>query len=218
MTVMDLIRRAYAMYPNGHLNPAFLSVPIEGGPSWINSSHFEISAKTANQVSPEMMNGPMLQALLEDRFKLKMRRETREVPVYELTVAKGGLKMQRVPDGSCTPAGTPATPEKKLCNQGSMGRGGPNGGLQDINLSATSLDELHGVLSRFVDRPIVDKTGIAGRFTLHLEFARDLTTSAESTAPSVFTAVQDQLGLKLTPAKGPGEFLVIDSVERPSEN
>jgi uncharacterized protein (TIGR03435 family) len=82
-----------------------------------------------------------------------------------------------------------------------------------------SLDQMCQWLSRRMDRPIINKTGIAGLYTIHLEFANDRGTADDFAAgPSVFTAVQEQLGLKLEPARGPGMFVVIDSVERPSEN
>jgi uncharacterized protein (TIGR03435 family) len=223
-TLMALITRAYAMYGNARFNPNFLSVRIEGGPGWISSDsdRFEINAKADGTPSLEMMDGPMLQALLEDRFKLKIHRETREVPVYELTVAKGGIKMQRVEDGSCVPV-NPAQPlsgtdGKPLCNTGSVGRSGPNGEIQDMDLRAISIGEFLNQLPRFLDqRSVIDKTGLTGRFHIHLEFLRDLTTS-DNPAPSIFAAVQQQLGLRLDQAKGPGEFLVIDHVERPTEN
>jgi uncharacterized protein (TIGR03435 family) len=93
-----------------------------------------------------------------------------------------------------------------------------------------SLGDFSKIFGRFIDRPIVDKTGITGRFDVHLEFAPDQATprlgdpngppagADADLGPSMFTAIQEQLGLKLEPAKGPGEFLVIDSVERPTEN
>jgi uncharacterized protein (TIGR03435 family) len=167
-----------------------------------------------------MMSGPMLQALLEDRFKLKIQRAEREVPVYEVTVAKAGLKMKRVDEGSCVPESfsPPAPAQKPTCGVvGSTGRKGPNGEIQELDLRTNSLDELCGTLQRFLDRPVLNKTGLRGRFNIHLEFLRDLTPS-DDPAPSIFTALQEQLGLKLEPAKGPGEFLVVDSVDRPSEN
>jgi len=179
----------------------------------------------------------MLQALLEDRFKLKTHRETREVPVFELTVAKGGHKLQRHQEGSCVtrppldltkgpPTPPPALPPgQKFCGIG--------GTYQGANLVVTAqgitLDELSRVVLGSVDgRQVIDKTGIVGKFDFRLEHApmeemrRVLAANGddhgEPTAPSLLTALQEQLGLKLEAAKGPREFLVIDSVERPSEN
>ena len=171
------------------------------------------------------MQGPMLQTLLEDRFKLRIHRETRDIPVYEFSVAKGGIKMERVEDGSCVVVDSnsdskpkpAAAVQKPACSQGSVARSGQNNEIQDMDFRAISMGDFLSVLQRYLDRPVIDKTGLAGRFNLHLQFARDLSTP-ETPAPSIFTAVQEQLGLKLEPVKGPGEFLVVDSIERPSEN
>jgi uncharacterized protein (TIGR03435 family) len=180
----------------------------------------------------------MLRALLEDRFKLKIHRETKEIPVYALTVAKGGLKLQQVK--TCSPvdnANRPPPPEPGLeppkspgfCDSLFFGNKGMNRTLDMRAMSMTEFAQSLGVL----DRPIIDKTGITGMFDFHLEFAPDESTpnllpfpesdprgspgTTTGPGPSIFTAVQ-QLGLKLEPAKGPGEFLVIDHVEKPSEN
>jgi uncharacterized protein (TIGR03435 family) len=76
---------------------------LEGGPAWIGSDRYQINAKSETPAGKDLMNGPMLQALLEDRFQLRIHRETSEVPIYALTVAKGGLKLQPMDGGSCTP-------------------------------------------------------------------------------------------------------------------
>jgi uncharacterized protein (TIGR03435 family) len=106
-TVRSLVQQAYDFYANGRrlpvLPPNFRAEPISGGPSWVDSERYEINAKAEGSPRTETMNGPMLQALLEDRFKLRAHRETREVPVYLLTVAKGGIKLQKVDEGSCVP-------------------------------------------------------------------------------------------------------------------
>ena len=195
----------------------------------------------------------MLQALLEDRFQLKMHHETREVPVYELTVGKGGPKLEPFQEGSCTPADmtelplAARDPAVTYCDNNGMSmsfkRSSPNMSLERQRMSLD--DFCRAVLSGNVDRPVINKTGIAGLFNFHLEFAQEgntneaLQRAADSTASpglreqllgalaaktdgqqavTIFAAVQNQLGLKLEPAKGPGDFLVIDGVERPSEN
>ncbi len=249
-TVANLIRQAYATYPDGLArNPYSLYVSIEGGPGWIKSDQYDINAEADANTSREMMNGPMLQALLEDRFKLKVHRETREVPVYALTVAKGGPKLEHREEGRCAPLPDPTTfqPGQKMvdilsktCGTVWFGRKPPPGPWT-ADMHGMSLDEFAKTLGRATDRPIVDKTGIAGMFDFHLEFAPDQTTPAflpggallgnipnpnvppaafasDPDGPSILTAIQEQLGLKLEPAKGPGEFLVIDTVEKPSEN
>lgn len=186
-----------------------------------------------------MMHGPLLQTLLEDRFRLKLHRGTGEVPVYELTVAKSGHKMQPLAEGSCIPVDFaflrkfPPEPLPELANgQQYCGGVGPDGvrwlGASDstkgpnarVEVRGMNLDEFcRMVLGNQVDRPVIDKTGVGGRFVFHLEFAPEETAQNELAAgPSIFTALQEQLGLKLVPAKGPGEFLAIDRVERPTKN
>jgi len=91
------------MFADGTAANFFSSVPIDGGTAWIHSERHSINAKAESKATPEMMQGPMLQALLEDRLKLKIHRETREIPVYALAVAKGGLKLEQFKEGSCTP-------------------------------------------------------------------------------------------------------------------
>lgn len=98
-TLMGLIRMAYVSFANGHLNPA-ASVPISGGAAWINSDRYSINARVEGTQSQGTMRGPMMQALLEDRFNLKIHREAREILVYALTVAKGGPKLQQFKEGS----------------------------------------------------------------------------------------------------------------------
>jgi hypothetical protein len=100
-TVKSLINQAYVFFANGHVNRP--SVSVEGGPGWINSERYQVDAKAEGSQSQGMMHGPMLQALLEDRFKLKIHRETREAPAYALTVAKGGPKLHPFKEGSCVP-------------------------------------------------------------------------------------------------------------------
>ncbi|HEY1760017.1 MAG TPA: M56 family metallopeptidase [Bryobacteraceae bacterium] len=233
LTVKSLITTAYVLFANGQHQPSssLKLLPVEGGPAWLSSDRYSIDARAEGPANPEMMQGPMLQALLEDRFKLRVRRETREVPVYALTVAKGGLKLQQAEEGSCTPrdiangpAPHPQPGQKPFCGQAGLVRKGSNFYWE---LRAMTLDEFSKWLNLSLDRLVIDKTGAAGNFDFHLEFAPDETTPglvpggaepSDPTGPSIFTAVQEQLGLKLEPAKGPGEFLVIDHIEKPSEN
>ncbi len=239
-TVAGFIQAAYLIYANGQTNPpwAVLGVPIEGGPGWIRSDRYSIDAKAEGDASNEMMHGPMLQALLEERFNLKIHRETRQIPVYELTVAKGGPKLKPFEEGSCTPIDftkfplPPPVSGQKYCKA----MGIRKNGILVVDAEATSLNEFCQLFLRRLDRPVIDKTGIAGKFDVHLEFAPDETTPVglrgggepsgdpgaapmdTAAAPPIAAALQQQLGLKLVPAKGPGDFLVIDRVEKPSEN
>jgi uncharacterized protein (TIGR03435 family) len=206
----------------------FAPLPISGGPSWINTDRYTINAKAEGAPSRPMIMGPMLRALLEDRFQLKVRREIREVPVYNLTVARNGPKLKMAKEGTCP---TPGGPPGVSC-PGSVWF--ERKGLNLIVDQQATLDDFVRMLIQRLDRPVIDKTGIKGIFDFHLEFAPDTTlgnppgggdpTAAPADAPadlrgpSIFTALQEQLGLKLESTKGPGEVLVIDHVERPSEN
>jgi uncharacterized protein (TIGR03435 family) len=213
----NLIQHAYLIYANGRYRDFnFYDVPIEGAPGWAQSERYTIEATTQALPSDGTMNGPMLQALLEDRFHLKIHRETREAPIYELTVAKGGPKLQPF-DGSCTPVDwAEATLEPGDCRNVA----GESGLNATRFWRAISIDDFTmAVLDKqFTGRAVVNKTGIAGVFDIHLEFTPEQNSAAADAGPSIFTAVQEQLGLKLVPARGQEEFLVIDSVERPSEN
>ena len=133
LTVKSLITTAYVLFADGRHQPSssLKLLPVEGGPAWINSERYSVEAKAEDAASPELMQGPMLQALLEERFMLKIRHETREVPVYALTVAKGGLKVQRSEEGGCTPRDPTKSPaprlqpgEKPYCGQAGLVRKG----------------------------------------------------------------------------------------------
>ena len=109
MTVAQLIRLAYLQFPDGaqptldgpRVSPRMLNQPLTGAPAWIDSERYTIDAKPETPQTMPMMRGPMMQALLEDRFQLKLHRETREVPVYALTVAKNGAKLAAPEKGKC---------------------------------------------------------------------------------------------------------------------
>jgi uncharacterized protein (TIGR03435 family) len=227
---LGLTQRAYVRFAGGRPHWPGI-VPVEGGPAWIRSELYDISAKAGENPSPEMMEGPMMQALLEDRFNLKIHRETREVPVYVLTAAQGGALLKPFMEGSCTPmplkVPLPApAPGQKYCKV--------RVGIQPpaVDAQGSSLAEFSQLLALVLDRHVIDKTGIAGKFDIHLEFGIDAATpkflpggdlarfagaASDSPVPSIFTAIQ-LLGLKLEATKGPREFLVIDHMERPTEN
>jgi uncharacterized protein (TIGR03435 family) len=226
--VIDLIRMAYSTFANGQRRFG-KGIPIEKIPAWINSARYTIKAETEGAQNPEMMKGPMLQALLEDRYRLTIHRETREVPVYELTVAKGGFKnLTAAQDGKCVTADAdhpspqlpPGQPLPKRCGAfygSSTGEG--------IDVYGTTIANLCTQFSAIFDRNVIDKTGINGVFDLHLATSpvpKPSDDTTESDKSSLFLSVLDdaiqKLGLRLESAKGLDEFLVIDSVERPSEN
>ena len=228
-----LIQLAYGRLKLGFPPPPLGStLPVSGGPPWIYSESYVINAQTAVKAGAEAMEGPMLQALLEDRFRLKVHRETRQVPVYALMLAKGGAKLEQVAQGSCVPPDNstwpmPALPTgKHYCvSRGAGGRKGPN---TMIHEDEATVDYICKMLQLVMGRPVVDKTGLTGLYKFDLEFAIDQSTpgvmgaeyaqpSDDPPAPSIFTVMQ-RLGLKLEATKGPRDFLVIDHVERPTAN
>jgi uncharacterized protein (TIGR03435 family) len=209
---------------------------LSGDPPWLGSEHYDILATTSGSTSVQAMEGPMLQALLEERFKLTLHREPRQLPVYELAAGKSGAKLERSKEGSCTPysvdsppplAPSPGQPNRTFCglhltveglNRTLEGKGVTLAVLA-TNLSRTYTSEL--------GRNVIDKTGLDGTFDLTLKWAIDPVTDpagrggalpADLAGPSLFAALQDQLGLRLESAKGPVEVLVIDHIEKPSAN
>lgn len=240
-SVRILIRMAYSAFSGADLNARLMQVL--NGPSWIDTDRYDISAKPEAKATPAEM-APMLQTLLEDRFNLKVHKEPRDTPVYELTVAEQNPKLRPSKDGDCIPMDLtnlsgarpkPGDPAPKYCGGGRMRM---SGDVMSADWDGVTMAELAGrMLPSYVDRPVVDKTGLTGRFNVHLEFvpprpvgpillngqempapAPGAEAPAEPSGPSIFTALQKQLGLKLLPGKSPLEVIVVDRVERPSEN
>jgi uncharacterized protein (TIGR03435 family) len=182
---------------------------ISGIPGTIDSARFDIQAKV---VDPDLdairklnskQAGAMLLPMLTERFLLKTHPEIKTLPVYELVVIPGGPKFK------------PAASDAKGPNTSVNGRN-DHTDLTAHNLSMTLFAD---ILPRQVPRTVIDKTGLAGNYDLTLQWSREDSTNADAdTAPSIFTALPEQLGLKLQPAKGPVETLVVDHVEMPSEN
>jgi uncharacterized protein (TIGR03435 family) len=179
---------------------------IFGVPASIDSARFDVEAKIVDpdpvaigKLDPEQRH-LMLLPLLIQRFQLQTHTEIRTLPVYELVIAKGGPKLQLSADQTKRGNGsTSISNNRKL-----VGR--------DLNM-----ERLAGSLSGQVHRTVIDKTGLTGIYDLTLLWSHD-DDAASDNAPSIFTAVEEQLGLKLQPAKGPVETLVVDHVEMPSEN
>lgn len=190
-SLRTLIRSAYDIQ-----NYQFAS-----GPVWLDSEAYDIAATTGDgaDISHDQYR-VLLKALLADRFKLKAHWETRQSDVYVLVVAKGGSRLKESQD----PQKESGLNTNKTSHEGRM-----------VATNAPML-YLTNRLSNQLNHPVIDKTGLQGKYDWTLVWDPD--PGAESTAPSLFTAVQEQLGLKLDPQKGPVETLVIDSVERPSEN
>jgi uncharacterized protein (TIGR03435 family) len=212
---------------------------ISGAPDWVNSEKYDIEVKSPDPAPEDAQKpgngmgvdrlGLMLQAVLADRFKLTLHRETKDLSVYELVLAEGGPKLQE------------AKPEYMNPN----GINGPEGRLPERRMMKMGPGELTGVgaalqplveqLSWQLGRTVLDKTGLTGTYDYSLRWtpgeseagmlklmggkpAADRSPSSGSSGPTLFTAIQEQLGLKLEPQKAPVQILVVDQVEKPSEN
>jgi len=257
LTLATIIRHAYgygpaAINPGGRGRGFAMNniyglgvedgIRVRGGADWVRSERYTIDAVADGAADAATMSGPMLQDLLERRFKLKVHVETEQIPAWALIVAPGGLKMK---EGTCTPAETrsagPTTSTADMARRnleaarrgantaGRCGSFEARGGQNLLLVGAgAGVPALGGILGS----PVVDKTGIASttRFNYVLEFAPDERTtgpmarpattepSTVPRAPDLFTALEQQLGLRLEPAKAPREFIVIDHVERPTAN
>jgi uncharacterized protein (TIGR03435 family) len=196
---------------------AYANHNLIGGPEWIRSDRYDVEATASGSPSEKQMM-QMLQVLLAERFNLKVHIEQREQPIYNLVVAKGGLKLHKRTDQNCERADMtrPDAPPSNPCgNNITMKKG------DHIEWTVTNSDMQHMVRALSVaGHPVIDKTGVTGTFDLDIEFAGTRPDSEASTnpnVPSIFAAL-DQLGLKLEPAKGPVDFLVIDHIDRPTPN
>ena len=217
---------------------------VRGGPDWVRSERYSIEAAADGPADAATMQGPMLRALLDRRFQLKTHIETEQIPAFALSIDKRGLKIKPVQAGACEPQPTP-TPgvpnilrprsfekvrqgEKPSCGISNQ-RNGPNmvvvGGEATFDRLATLLGASLGMVQ------VLDKTGNTEKFNFVLEFAIDENTPGTSlffprtAEPSdippgqtIYSALQDQLGLRLEQARAPRAFIVIDHVERPSPN
>ncbi len=200
MTLRGLVRYAYDVR----------DVQIEGGPSWFDSDHWDIAATAGRDVSDDERK-KMLQTLLTERFQIGMRREMKDLPVYALRVAKNGPKMKANADGS------PMRVQMEVSGTGFSQLVGQNVPLARIVM----------ILANPTGRIVIDHTGIEGNFDFKLEWVPDAAhmplingakPEGSMEGPSIFTAVQEQLGLKLEATKGPVEILVIDRAEKAAEN
>jgi uncharacterized protein (TIGR03435 family) len=233
-TVAALVASAYVLHADGQQQPMWAmgesGTAIEGGPDWVRSDGFTVNALADGNPAYAMMQGPMLQKILEDRFGLKTRHEVRQVPVFHLTVASRGAKLQPFKKGSCVTLnpvseelGPPRIPEGQRYCENFVTPKLPNFEMQAEGATIEEFTNLFLSGTPFVGRRVIDKTGIVGRFNIRVEFAPlrpdgDSVLSPDTAGASIFTALQEQLGLKLEPARGPAEVLVIEGVERPTEN
>lgn len=228
------------------------SAQIEGGPNWLNSDHYDIQAKANSTVDAELkklspdeaklVKERMLQDLLADRFHLKIKKQTKLMPVYALVVAKNGPKMQPSTVGA---AKSDSNREGPSARYGGMMPGAQTGlammkmqagGEMAFQMVDTSMQRLAQMLSMRLDRMVLDKTGLHGAYDFTLKWAPEAgeapmmagpglppsgaepTPAPNSSGPSIFTALQDQLGLKLKSEKGPVEALEIESASQPTAN
>jgi uncharacterized protein (TIGR03435 family) len=210
---------------------------IAGAPGWIDSEHYDIQAKAEGNPSVQQMEGPMLRRLVEERFRLALHRETRQLPAYRLSVGTTGPKLQPSKEGSCTPYDTNSPPSmtpqgeprQVFCGFQRTPTEGLNRTLEAKGVSMAALAaNLSRTYTAALGRNVIDGTRLTGAFDFQLTWAIDppagVSGAAENashpdlTGPSIFVALQEQLGLRLVPTKGPVEVLVIDHVERPSGN
>jgi len=173
------------------------------GPGWLDSDRFDLAAKSPAGV-PDSELMPMLQSLLKERFQLTAHRENKEMPVYDLIIAKDGPKIS-----AFDPTHIPPAP--------------PRNGAASMIIGAMTMSQLANTLAPAAGRPVVDKTGLEGRYFCAVTFsplAAQANSNVADVAPlDIFAAVEQQLGLKLEPAKALREILVVDHAERiPSEN
>jgi uncharacterized protein (TIGR03435 family) len=218
MTLKELIKIAYDMNYGAEQQ-------ISGGPAWVASERFDLDAKEDEALSAELEKLPedqqgvhireMLRALLAERFRLQLHHESKELPVYELVPAKGGSKLMPAVAHALAKEGDTSTKPRSWIRF--AGRGLLEANEADSPMLATVLSMQPEIGGRLV----VDKTGLTGKYDFTLRWTPDLTQGADSSAevgPSLFTALQEELGLRLESAKAPVDMIVIDHVDLPSAN
>ena len=221
MTLKDLIVFAWGVQP----------YEVMGGPNWIDSDRYDINAKP--ETPPERKElGLLVQSLLEERFQLKTHRETKDLSVFALVLAKKdgktGPKLVESKDGTCEefgpghppPPPEPGKPPARGCGMMRMG-------LSQFLGYKITMASFVEALSRMLGKRVLNKTGLDGNFDVSIEFSPDEIRLAqlppdaprpETTGPSIFTAIQEQLGLRLDSQKAPVETIVVDRAEKPGEN
>ncbi len=207
---------------------------VSGAPGWLHSEKYDIEAKDYDSVVENLPKLPpeerrehyelLLQSLLADRFNLKVRHETRELPLYALVVAKNGPRMKVATPGDTYPNGYKGPDGKSHPGFDSEARG-------EVTAQAVRMGQFARYLTDQVGRTVVNQTGLKDNFDFTLRWSPEENRAAmsegarseavpinDSFGPSIFTALQEQLGLKLESTKGPVEVLVIEHIERPTEN
>jgi len=220
-TLREFIRAAYHVF----------DYQIDGGPAWIDSDRYDLRVKLTEPLSLETSRKPLpaLQDLLKDKFGLRLHRETRDLPVCILTVSKTGGELHRSRVQHCPPfwllPGALKPGERPADCSGVIG--GPNLQLNQtldvVGMSISGPFSLVDEIERQLNRVVIDKTGLTGLFDIVLEWNREATKkrlkgpiTEDPDSPSLFEALEQQLGLKLEATKGPVEVLVIDHAAKPS--
>jgi uncharacterized protein (TIGR03435 family) len=201
-TLRQLVQYAYDMQPS----------QVTGGPAWVSTSRFQVDARTERTTTPAQMRA-MVRHMLAERFALKAHADVRERPIYRMVVdrrdGKLGPAIYRIDDVEC--GGNNPQP----CHLAVWSGGLESWGMGLPQLAATLFNSSQ---TTGLDRPVIDQTGLTGMFGFTLMFSSFDTVPHVSDNPSIFTALREQLGLKLERARGPVELLVIDSVEQPTPN
>jgi len=232
MPLRDLIQFAYQVR----------NFQIEGGPDWMDSVHFDIVAKAPGELPVVMPGGPpsphtlMLRSLLAERFKLVVRHETKELPIYALTQLRA--------DGRFGPDMAVSATDCEAMMKAALKGGAPPAPLQNdrmvcglrigpgrLDMGGFAIAELANALGVLLQRTVVNRTGLTGRYDARMTFAPEQLPGIpmpppgapgvppiDPNAPSIFTALQEQLGLKLESTRGPVQVLVIDRAEMPIED
>ena len=238
VTVRMLIQEAYDVR----------DFQIAGGPGWIASERYDIVAKSETPGLNRDKIKVLLQSLLAERFNLKLHRETKELPIYALIVGKSGNKLhkseiQTDPADDDVPPKMPHSREPGVEDRSAVRAGGSaprvkgamiRMGRGQLEAQMAALKDFASLLAQQVGRPVVDKTGLEGKYDFKLEWtpdesmrgngpfgespAHEAAPAGDSSGPSIFTALQEQLGLKLESEKGPVEILAIDHIDKASAN
>jgi uncharacterized protein (TIGR03435 family) len=218
------------------------------GPSWMDSQRFDVIAKVPDGANREDAQ-IMLQNLLADRFKLKLHKDSKEASIYELVVAKGGIKIKEAAQTAAAPAegaggplpGPPPRGKDGFLRtpHGQLGIQATVNGRMRMQGDAVTMARLTDVLGMALGRPVLDKTGLTGLYDVAVDFSpegmgpgpkapgpgagggnpSEAPRDSNDSGPTIFTALQEQLGLKLESRKGPADLLVVDSAKRmPTEN
>jgi uncharacterized protein (TIGR03435 family) len=198
---------------------------VIGAPSWVKTEKYDIDAKVSESDVPKLdkltriERNEMMRSVLVDRFSFAAHRDIRELPVFELIVAKGGPKLKEAVRGDTYPNGLKD-------DQGQSSPGTMRVGFGSVDCQAVPMEALLEILTGLSGRTVVDKTGLVGKYDVKLRWKPEDSRpqadagggAADEPDVDFFTAVQEQLGLKLVPAKGPVNALVVDHIEKPSEN